>query len=1301
MASRWLIDRLFVENFKSFKGRHEIGPFTDFSCIVGPNGSGKSNSMDAISFVLGVDRRELRAKSAASIVYEVQGEAPPAKASVELHFRNRGTKAQVVFKAVVLRSSGEVKYSVDGKNINKKQYLETLAQYNIHVTPDWTNFLVSQGQVEEICMKNPKQITEMIEQVSGSKQLKAEYEEKKNVWKEAEQEVADASKEKRTLGAERGHLKQFQKEAERYQTLQADLKGMKSIEALAHFYWIESAVEKNKKALQDAEGQIATEEALWKAAEEKANAKKKEVAQLHKESVALMREEREKQHTLGVASRATDEITESAKVLERKIEKFEAKLSQDRAEQAKQADKLKSLERDIREQQDILKKHEAQWAAEDKERPSFSQADLKEYAALKRKADGETLQKSHDLRMIRSEIENLKGQIKSAQAERADAAERVLTYEASVKDYNSILAGIRSKRGNMSQEEDQARKEHEQHAGRIAALRDQIARYNIEMKNLASQLTNIRADREETKQGEKARVALEQLSSLYPGVRGRLCDLVQVPEQRFKVAAAVAMGKQLEAVVTEDEKTAYQCVKFLKDQRLITMNFIPLAQVRGKDVSDKVRSACTGSVRPLAECLKFDPSLAPAIRFAIGECLVCDSMREAEQAAWGGPSRHKVVVTDGTIFMKNGCMTGGSQSGAKRSKRFDEKEYEKLKERRDRVVADCAAAQQQLSELERREMEMQSQVQAVQSRTEMDKKEIGLVERKKQDAEKKIADFTRQAKQAANTLLELERRLGELEKEERAKSKEVQRVEETVLGEFAKRVDIRRLREYEERLTHSNRDRAEKRETVTSVIHRLMTQLDYEKKRFQGISVEQSEAVLQRLRQELQDKSKDAKGRDTKREKAEAEVADAKKRMEQKQKELKKLEEEGKQLRKDAEHRKAQLEDARAHMRKLASILEMLRLQRKQLFDKCTVDEIEVPVAEDVKKKHGDGEPGLQFNLSESFLSDTQGPMSQVQKGDKGGGKTTTSDVAKLSKGGLVTVDFRSLPQQYRLAVSKGEAAYKEAKHKIAKDIEQAQKDIDDCNPNLKAADKLSTADSKLRKAEDKIALAVERRRVAQAAFQKIEERRTQMYHDAFKVISDSIDPIYKKLTQTAGIMKEGQAFIMATSTEEPYLHGTTYDVIPPNKRTRSMEELSGGEKSLAALALLFAIHRASPSPFYVLDEVDAALDQWNTSQVVAYVESNKHSVQFLVTTHKNHFHGCAETLCGLRKVPSEHGSGVLTLDLRTYAEDEDEDDGLPPPESGAGPSSRKRAAGSAQPPSAKRARTPGTAQSAAFSDDL
>ena len=87
---------------------------------------------------------------------------------------------------------------------------------------------------------------------------------------------------------------------------------------------------------------------------------------------------------------------------------------------------------------------------------------------------------------------------------------------------------------------------------------------------------------------------------------------------------------------------------------------------------------------------------------------------------------------------------------------------------------------------------------------------------------------------------------------------------------------------------------------------------------------------------------------------------------------------------------------------------------------------------------------------------------------------------------------------------------------------------------------------------------------------------------------------------------------------EEPYLSGVKYHAMPPLKRFRDMEHLSGGEKTMAALALLFAIHTYLPSPFFVLDEVDAALDNANTTRLAEYVKGHAGpGMQFVVISLK------------------------------------------------------------------------------------
>lgn len=85
---------------------------------------------------------------------------------------------------------------------------------------------------------------------------------------------------------------------------------------------------------------------------------------------------------------------------------------------------------------------------------------------------------------------------------------------------------------------------------------------------------------------------------------------------------------------------------------------------------------------------------------------------------------------------------------------------------------------------------------------------------------------------------------------------------------------------------------------------------------------------------------------------------------------------------------------------------------------------------------------------------------------------------------------------------------------------------------------------------------------------------RYELFMKAFNHISGKIDKIYKQLTKSHTHPLGGTAYLNLDNEDEPFLHGIKYTAMPPTKRFRDMEQLSGGEKTVAALALLFSIHR-------------------------------------------------------------------------------------------------------------------------------
>ncbi|EPQ20116.1 Structural maintenance of chromosomes protein 1B [Myotis brandtii] len=127
---------------------------------------------------------------------------------------------------------------------------------------------------------------------------------------------------------------------------------------------------------------------------------------------------------------------------------------------------------------------------------------------------------------------------------------------------------------------------------------------------------------------------------------------------------------------------------------------------------------------------------------------------------------------------------------------------------------------------------------------------------------------------------------------------------------------------------------------------------------------------------------------------------------------------------------------------------------------------------------------------------------------------------------------------------------------------------------------------------------------------------------------------------------------------EEPYLEGIGYNCVAPGKRFMPMDNLSGGEKCVAALALLFAVHSFRPAPFFVLDEVDAALDNTNIGKVASYIkEQTQEQFQMIIISLKEEFYAKADALIGIYPEHDDYMfSRVLTLDLSQYPDTEGEE---------------------------------------------
>src|SRR5262249_46615768 len=138
-----------------------------------------------------------------------------------------------------------------------------------------------------------------------------------------------------------------------------------------------------------------------------------------------------------------------------------------------------------------------------------------------------------------------------------------------------------------------------------------------------------------------------------------------------------------------------------------------------------------------------------------------------------------------------------------------------------------------------------------------------------------------------------------------------------------------------------------------------------------------------------------------------------------------------------------------------------------------------------------------------------------------------------------------------------------------------------------------------------------------------VDARIEQVFTEAYTDVEREFRVVFE------GLFPGGEGRLMLTDPTDMLTTGIELEARPPGKKIKRLSLLSGGEKSLAAIALLVAIFRARPSPFYVLDEVEAALDDVNLGRLLEVFDQLRSRSQLLVITHQKPTMEVADSLYG------------------------------------------------------------------------
>ena len=172
--------------------------------------------------------------------------------------------------------------------------------------------------------------------------------------------------------------------------------------------------------------------------------------------------------------------------------------------------------------------------------------------------------------------------------------------------------------------------------------------------------------------------------------------------------------------------------------------------------------------------------------------------------------------------------------------------------------------------------------------------------------------------------------------------------------------------------------------------------------------------------------------------------------------------------------------------------------------------------------------------------------------------------------------------------------------------------------------------------------VATEQRNGARGRFEELRRKRLEEFMAGFGLITLKLKEMYQMITLG------GDAELELVDSLDPFSEGIVFSVRPPKKSWKNIANLSGGEKTLSSLALVFALHHFKPTPLYVMDEIDAALDHKNVSIIANYIKQRTRDAQFVIISLRNNMFELADRLTGVYK--PTYCTSTVTISPREFA---------------------------------------------------
>jgi structural maintenance of chromosome 4 len=1208
LTPRLVIGQIKLVNFKSYGGERVIGPFhSQFSSIVGPNGSGKSNVIDAMLFVFGKKASKIRLKKVSELIHNSKDHENLESAKVTVDFwevvdlpdgsvqKVQGSDFSVGREAF---RNNQSKYYLNSKTSNMTEVTQKLITKGIDL--EHNRFLILQGEVEQIALMKPKAqsehedgLLEYLEDLIGSNSFAQPIE---VATKELET-VSDKRQEKmnrmRAAEKDKDALEGPRKEAEEYVRAEAmHLEQRSRLAQIERFNALKDA-DVAKEEMKAAQGRL--EEVRSRIGEEG-----KELRNLQKEldshdaKLGNVREEMNKAREEFTKFEKEDlQLNEDTKYQQQKMQKLEAqkKQEEDKAqrliESAQQLDaNIPAAEQALADAQNQVKKFEETLEGMMKEIRGTTDKLGKDKTAEEKKLT--EIKKKQNVAQQAAEI--AVAEVKAI-TQRKDALTNQRTeIEHGITAADEKLKARTHEKKQMEKERNKACEEHEQAAQDVKV-------YGDAKKELGEQLKMARGAFEEarnTLQSQAGKSALVKAvmaavkSGKLHGVHGRLGDLGTIAS-KYDVSISTACGA-LDNLVVDTTEDAQAAVEFLRENNLGRATFIVLDKVQGRKLSEDRPE----NLPRLLDLVKLQsPAYKIAFQYALGDTLVSDNLDQATRVGLQGAKRRRVVTLDGKLIDSSGTMSGGGATqnkGGMKSSASDVTE------------ADVMKLGQKCEEIAKAYEEAKA----------------GLAK-----AEETMASAEKRAKDAEMRCRQIEMELTAVKDSKKVLT---ERLAQCPVAEF----------------TAAEKDELK---GAQKKVDKAMQELE---------AIAGGAKVHEDKIAELHQEIINAGGWQLKKKKEDVEKG--KQQVEQIQKALAKNRVDAESARKNAEKVKMLAKKAMEEFDAAEKSILALKKKRDELDEKATAVLAEFQRTRDVLAAHETENQGVRDRVAE-----LEGKLKEVKKAEL----EVQADLEKREK---------ALKDAEKMVIERGKylsAARKEFKG-LQIDLLSEELEWDDGICALKEEvpvevlvtlhpkdieAKMLTLEGNIKQMKPNLTVITDYRakveawKEKQADFEKVNaerdekrrevdllrQQRLDAFMAGFQIISLKLKEMYQMITLG------GDAELELVDTLDPFSEGIHFSVRPPKKSWKQIQNLSGGEKTLSSLALVFALHHYKPTPLYFMDEIDAALDFRNVSIIANYIKDRTKNAQFIIISLRNHMFECADRLMGIYKTHDQSKSVTIS----------------------------------------------------------